>query len=303
MPGNLWNEAAAARQPALEGLVYRSTLLARDRSVVNIFGGNTSAKLMDTDHLGRAVELLWVKGSGTDMAAIPETGFAALRLAEILPLTARDAMTDEEMVEYLTRCAAFPNRPRQSIETLLHAFLPARHVDHTHPDAVISLACASDGQALCRRLWDHRAVWVDYTRPGFTLSQWVSRGVRTAPQAELVVMGKHGLITWGQSSRECYERTIRAIADAEEFIAGQRRGQKVFTPAADAPRNSGPPPAGATRDGQQAAACGAAGRRKRTRGGICRKRGRGSALAGRRRVSGSPGAHEARAAIRHLDTR
>jgi len=229
MPGNLWNEEAAARQPALDGLVYRSTLLARDRSVVNIFGGNTSAKLIDTDHLGRSVELLWVKGSGTDMAAIPETGFAALRLAEILPLTARDAMTDEEMVEYLTRCAAFPNRPRQSIETLLHAFLPARHVDHTHPDAVISLACASDGQALCRRLWGHRAVWVDYTRPGFSLSQWVSRGVRTAPQAELVVMGKHGLITWGQSSRECYERTIRAIADAEEFIAGNRRGQTVFS--------------------------------------------------------------------------
>src|SRR2546425_6312153 len=147
-------------------------------------------------------------------------------------------MPDEEMVESLPRCAPPPTRPRQSIETLLHAFLPARHVDHTHPDAVISLACASDGQALCRRLWDHRAVWVDYTRPGFTLSQWVSRGVRTAPQAELVVMGKHGLITWGQSSRECYERTIRAIADAEEFIAGQRRGERGVEGAAGA----APPP-------------------------------------------------------------
>src|SRR5213078_657604 len=140
------------------------------------------------------------------------------RLAEILPLLDRTAMTDEEMVEYLTRCAAFPNRPRQSIETLLHAFLPAKHVDHTHPDAVISLACARDGQELCRRLWGQRAVWVDYTRPGFTLSLWVSRGVRAAPKADLVVMGKHGLITWGQSSRECYERTVRAITEAEEFI-------------------------------------------------------------------------------------
>src|SRR5439155_1438994 len=123
------------------------------------------------------------KGSGGDMAAITEAGFAGLRLAEILPLLDRTAMTDEEMVEYLTRCAAFPNRPRQSIETLLHAFLPARHVDHTHPDAVISLACARDGQELCRRLWGPRAVWVDYTRPGFTLSLWVSRGVRAAPRA------------------------------------------------------------------------------------------------------------------------
>src|SRR3989442_14755052 len=239
MPANLWDDAAARRQPALDGLVYRSTLLARDRGVVNIYGGNTSAKLTGTDHAGRSVNLLWVKGSGGDMAAITEAGFAGLRLAEILPLLDRTAMTDEEMVEYLTRCAAFPNRPRQSIETLLHAFLPARHVDHTHPDAVISLACASDGQALCRRLWGHRAVWVDYTRPGFSLSQWVSRGVRTAPQAELVVMGQHGLIPLGQSSPECYERTIRAIADAEEFIAGQRRGQKRFSGAAGPAR---PPP-------------------------------------------------------------
>lgn len=228
MPANLWDDAAATRQPALDGLVYRSTLLARDRSVVNIYGGNTSAKLTGADHVGRSVDLLWVKGSGGDMAAITEAGFAGLRLAEILPLLDRTAMTDEEMVEYLTRCAAFPNRPRQSIETLLHAFLPARHVDHTHPDAVISLACARDGQELCRRLWGPRAVWVDYTRPGFTLSLWVSRGVRAAPKADLVVMGKHGLITWGQSSRECYERTVRAITEAEEFIAGHTRGRKVF---------------------------------------------------------------------------
>src|SRR5437899_12775343 len=112
MPANLWDDAAATRQPALDGLVYRSTLLARDRSVATIYGGNTSAKLTDTDHVGRSVDLLWVKGSGGDMAAITEAGFAGLRLAEILPLVDREAMTDEEMVEYLTRCAAFPNRPR-----------------------------------------------------------------------------------------------------------------------------------------------------------------------------------------------
>lgn len=228
MPANLWDETAAARQRDLDGLVYRSRLLAQDRSIVNIYGGNTSAKLSDTDHVGRSPDVLWVKGSGGDMAAITEAGFAALRLAEILPLVNREAMTDEAMVEYLTRCAVYPNRPRQSIETLLHAFLPARHVDHTHPDAIISLACAREGQDLCRRLWGRRVVWVDYTRPGFGLSLWVSRGLRAAPDAELVVMSKHGLITWGQSSRECYERTIRAITDAEEFIAGRRRGRKVF---------------------------------------------------------------------------
>src|SRR5436190_18753843 len=141
MPANLWDDAAATRQPALGGLVYRSTLLARDRSVANIYGGNTSAKLTDTDHVGRSVDLLWVKGSGGDMAAITEAGFAGLRLAEILPLVNREVMTDEEMVEYLTRCAAFPNRPRQSIETMLHAFLPAQTVDHHPPHGVIRQRC------------------------------------------------------------------------------------------------------------------------------------------------------------------
>src|SRR5438093_1271528 len=99
MPQNLWNDDEARANSALDGLVYRSNLLGRDRRVVNIYGGNTSAKISEVDHLGRSVEVLWVKGSGSDVADIAERGFAGLRMAEVLPLLRRDAMTDEQMVE------------------------------------------------------------------------------------------------------------------------------------------------------------------------------------------------------------
>lgn len=231
MPQNLWNENEARQNPALDGLVYRSNLLGRDRAVVNIYGGNTSAKLKERDHLGREVEVLWVKGSGSDVATITEKGFAGLRLAEILPLMGRERMSDEEMVAYLAHCTHALDRPRQSIETLLHAFTPARHVDHTHPDAIISLACTPNGPELCREIWGDRMVWVDYIRPGFTLSKWIGEGIRANPHAGLVIMGKHGLVNWGESSRECYDNTIRTIQEAEDFIASRRNGRRVYVSA------------------------------------------------------------------------
>lgn len=231
MPQNLWNETEASQQPALDGLVYRSNLLGRDRSVVNIYGGNTSAKLPAKNHLGQEVEVLWVKGSGSDVATISERGFAGLRLAEILPLMARDAMSDEEMVAYLAHTTHALDRPRQSIETLLHAFTPGKHVDHTHPDAVISLACTPNGRELCQELWGDKMVWVDYIRPGFTLSKWIGEGIRANPNAELVVMGKHGLVNWGETSRDCYNNSIRTIQEAEDFIQSRRNGRTVYASA------------------------------------------------------------------------
>ncbi len=231
MPQNLWNDAAYQQNPALEGLVYRSNLLGADRSVVNIYGGNTSAKLTETNHLGAEVEVLWVKGSGSDVATITEKGFAGLRQAEIMPLMAREQMSDEEMVAYLSQCTHALDRPRQSIETLLHAFTPARHVDHTHPDAVISLACTPNGKELCYELWGERMVWVDYIRPGFTLSKWIGEGIRANPKATLVVMGKHGLVTWADDCKVCYNNTIATIQEAEDFIVGRRNGRKIYAGA------------------------------------------------------------------------
>jgi rhamnulose-1-phosphate aldolase/alcohol dehydrogenase len=235
MPANLWNEDDTQQVIALDGLVYSSRLLGRDRGVVNIYGGNTSAKLTETDHLGRPVEVLWVKGSGSDIADITERGFAGLRMAEVLPLMQRDAMTDEEMIAYLGRCTFAPDRPRQSIETLLHAFVPARHVYHTHPDAVISLACAADGRAQCQELWGPRMVWVPYIRPGFTLSKWIGEGVRANIKADLVIMGKHGLTVWGDSAKVAYDQTIRVVQEAEDYIAAHRNGRTIFAGAAVPP--------------------------------------------------------------------
>jgi rhamnulose-1-phosphate aldolase/alcohol dehydrogenase len=228
MPKNLWDKKEAKALPDLEGLVYRSNLLGRDRSVVNIYGGNTSAKITLTDHVGRKVEVLAVKPSGSDIVNITGKQFALLKMDEINPLFEREAMTDEEMVEYLNLTAFEPGRPRQSIETLLHAFVPHKHVDHTHPDAVISIACAPDGEAAARDLWGKRMAWVPYIRPGFTLSKWIGGKVRDNPKIECVVMGKHGLTTWGPDAKTSYDTTIRLVQEAEDYIKAKSKGKKVF---------------------------------------------------------------------------
>ncbi|MHB8627860.1 MAG: bifunctional aldolase/short-chain dehydrogenase [Aggregatilineales bacterium] len=230
MPQNLWNDAEYRALPDLDGLVYRSNILGRDRAVVNIYGGNTSAKLVQTDFLGRPTRVLYVKASGSDVLTIKASQFAALRLDDIDPLFQRAAMSDEEMIDYLSFTAFEPGRPRQSIETLLHAFVPAKHVDHTHPDTVISLACTPAGEATARKLYGKRMAWVEYIRPGFTLSQWIGQRVLDNPKIECVVMGKHGLVTWGDDSKACYDQTIRIIQEAEDYIADQRKGKAVFGP-------------------------------------------------------------------------
>lgn len=228
MPQHLWNPKEAEKLPDLDGLVYRSNILGRDRAVVNIYGGNTSAKIVMTDHMGRQVEVLAVKASGSDVLTIVEKQFALLRMEEIEPLFARDAMTDEEMVDYLSYTVFEPGRPRQSIETLLHAFVPYKHVDHTHPDAIISLACAPDAEAAARDVFGKRMAYVPYIRPGFTLSKWIGEKVRSSPDIECVVMGKHGLVTWSDDCKTCYDNTIRIIQEAEDYLADKRKKRRVF---------------------------------------------------------------------------
>jgi rhamnulose-1-phosphate aldolase/alcohol dehydrogenase len=243
MPQNLWNDAEFAALPDLEGLVYRSNLLGRDRAVVNIYGGNTSSKVVQNDFLGRPTRVLYVKASGSDVLTMKAKHFAALRLDDIDPLFKRDAMTDEEMIDYLSFTAFEPGRPRQSIETLLHAFVPHKHVDHTHPDAIISLACTPYGEETARKVFGDRMAWVDYIRPGFTLSKWIGQRVCDNPQIECVVMGKHGLVTWGEDPKGTYNTTIRIIQEAEDYLVAQQTGKKVFgavsvTALADTERHS-----------------------------------------------------------------
>ena len=234
MPKNLWDSKLAPKSDNLASLTYRSRLLGADRTLVNIYGGNTSTKSLEKDHLGRDEMVLWVKGSGSDIADITERGFAGLKLEEVLPLFDRSSMSDEEMVAFLDRTAFEVGRPRQSIETLLHAFVPAKHVDHTHPDTIISIACSQHGKKVMREIYGDRAAWVDYIRPGFTLSQQIGAAVRKNPKLECVVMGKHGLVTWGETSRASYETTLRIIGEAETYLKKnalkQPFGEQVVKP-------------------------------------------------------------------------
>jgi rhamnulose-1-phosphate aldolase/alcohol dehydrogenase len=219
MVQSLWNKEKANQvQPGLGELVYRSNRLGEDRRVCNWGGGNTSTKTIERDFRGRDVEVMWVKGSGSDLATMKAANFSGLRMEDIRPLIERESMSDEEMVAYLAHCMIDSKHPRASIETLLHAFLPFKHVDHTHPDAIISLCCADNGRALAEEIYGKRFVWVPYVRPGFTLSKMIAEGMRNNPAAELVLMEKHGLVTWGDTSDACYQQTINVINEAQTYI-------------------------------------------------------------------------------------
>ncbi|HXY84533.1 MAG TPA: bifunctional rhamnulose-1-phosphate aldolase/short-chain dehydrogenase [Gaiellaceae bacterium] len=212
-PEDRW-DGAAERGGVLEALVYRSNLLGGDRALANHGGGNTSSKGTMTDHTGREQRVLWVKGSGTDLATITETGFAALRLDEVLPLRERESMDDAAMVEHLLRCGLAPSQPRPSIETLLHAFIPAAHVDHTHPDAIIALTSSPDGRSLAEEAFGTEAVWLDYERPGFDMSKRIVELLEANPSARAVLLEKHGLVTWGETPEQSYRGTIEFVTRA-----------------------------------------------------------------------------------------
>ncbi|MBD0349230.1 MAG: bifunctional rhamnulose-1-phosphate aldolase/short-chain dehydrogenase [Thermoleophilia bacterium] len=224
-PADLWDETVATGLEGVDELVYRSNLLGADRALANQGGGNTSTKGITRDHAGRETRTLWVKGSGTDLATITPVGFAALRLDDVVPLRGRDAMDDAEMVDYLRRCALSPDQPRPSIETLLHAFIPATHVDHTHPDAVIALTSSPDGRRLAHAAFGEEAVWLDYQRPGFDMSKRIAELLGANPAARVVLLALHGLVTWGETSREAYASTLDAVSRAAEALARAGSGR------------------------------------------------------------------------------
>ncbi len=230
---DLW-PSEPAPEDVLSQLVLASHLLGADRAVSNFGGGNTSAKGTAVDHVGREVPVLWVKGSGSDLATMGHEHFTGLRLDEVLPLIDRAEMSDEDMVAHLSRCQLDPRMPRCSIETLLHAFVPAPHVHHTHPDGINVLAGTADGERLVQEAFGDEAVWIPYIRPGFTLSKQVGEAARSNPDLRLVVLAKHGLVVWGDTAEEAYRRTIEVINQAVAFV-NERTG--------DAPRFGGRHPA------------------------------------------------------------
>ena len=208
----------------LDQLVARSRRLGADRSVCNWGGGNTSAKSDETDFRGRRARVLWVKGSGSDLATVTNKSFTGLYLDDIAPLLERERMSDTEMVEYLSHCFFDPVRPRPSIETLLHGFLPFTHIDHTHADATNYFACAQDGERLARECFGDALIWIPYRRPGFGLARDVVLAVRAKPDAKLVLLAKHGLITWGETDDESSNVTMATIGQAREYVEARIGG-------------------------------------------------------------------------------
>ena len=214
--------------------VYTSRLLGRDPGLVLHGGGNTSVKSRMTDIVGDEVAVLCVKGSGWDLGDIEPAGLPALRLEALQRARALAALTDEDMVSFMRGCLLHASSPNPSVETLLHAFLPHKFVDHTHSTAVLALADQPDGAELCRRVYGNRAALVPYVMPGFDLAKLSAEIQETHPDAEGLILLKHGIFSFGDSARESYERMIDLVTLAERHIEGNRRA--TFA-AAEIPRD------------------------------------------------------------------
>lgn len=230
-PEPRWGSAASEGRSEVELLIHRSRLLGSDLSVTNFGGGNTSAKTVARDPLtGNDVAVLWVKGSGGDLATIDAEGFAVLSL-EKLQVADRAYLgpeREDEMVSYLPHCSFGSSLRAASIDTALHALLPFSHIDHVHPDAVTALAAAVGGEHLVREAYGERIGWMAWRRPGWELGRRLAEVARANPQWRGIVLQNHGLVTWGQSAQECYETTIATVRTAAEFVNMRLEGARPF---------------------------------------------------------------------------
>jgi rhamnulose-1-phosphate aldolase/alcohol dehydrogenase len=228
---NRWDDARAAGLSEPELLLYRSNLLGADKRVTNYGGGNTSAKVMQDDPLTREkVEVLWVKGSGGDLGSMKRDGFATLYLDKLdaMKKLYRSVDHEDEMVALLPH-ATFDLNPRAaSIDTPLHAYLPYKHVDHVHPDAVIAIAASKNSRALTEKIYAGEIGWLLWKRPGFELGLWLEKFARDNPRAKGCVLESHGLFTWGHDAKTCYEATLDAINRAISWFEAETRGKPVF---------------------------------------------------------------------------
>jgi rhamnose utilization protein RhaD (predicted bifunctional aldolase and dehydrogenase)/NAD(P)-dependent dehydrogenase (short-subunit alcohol dehydrogenase family) len=204
---------------------YTARLVGSEPSLVLHGGGNTSVKATATTLLGETIDVLHVKGSGWDLATIEPQGHPAVRLAPLRKLRSLDAMTDEDMVNELRTNLLDAAAPNPSVETLLHALLPARFIDHTHADAILAICDQADGERICAALFGHGLVWVPYVMPGFALAKRcaeIFESVAQSHEPTVMVLERHGLFTWGATARESYERTIDAVSRAERYVAERR---------------------------------------------------------------------------------
>jgi rhamnose utilization protein RhaD (predicted bifunctional aldolase and dehydrogenase)/NAD(P)-dependent dehydrogenase (short-subunit alcohol dehydrogenase family) len=225
---DLWDESHARTLDPAALLRYRSNLLGSDLRITNFGGGNTSSKLEETDPLdGQKKMVLWVKGSGGDLGSINVEGFATLYLDKVLALEKiyRGVALEDEMVGMYPLCTFGNNPMAASIDTALHAFLPSAHVDHLHPDWGIALAASANGKEKMdefNQQFSHKMVWIPWQRPGFELAMMLDRAVKEVPGCDGIVLGGHGLFTWGKTQRESYINTITIIDQIGQFIESHR---------------------------------------------------------------------------------
>jgi len=233
---DLWNDDEARGMDEPELLRYRSNLLGRDLRLTNFGGGNTSAKVTMKDPVtDQDVEVLWVKGSGGDLGTIDRSGFATLYLDRLLALKSRYQGVHEEdaMADKYSLCTFNNNSRAASIDTPLHGFLPYKHVDHLHPDWAIALAASANGPELLKLLEAEtglKLVWLPWKRPGFELALWLSKADAENPGIDGIILGSHGLFTWGNTSRESYLNTLKVIDGIGQFVLPriEAKGDSLF---------------------------------------------------------------------------
>ena len=231
-----WDDKVASTLDEQELLRYRSNLLGSDLRITNFGGGNTSSKIVEKDPLdGASTPVLWVKGSGGDLGSIKRSGFATLYLNKLLALadSYRGVAYEDEMVEMYPLCTFGRNSVAASIDTALHGFLPFAHVDHLHPDWGIALAASANGLeklAAFNARFGRKLVWLPWQRPGFELGMMLRNAVRDNAECDGVVLGGHGLFTWGNTQRECYLNTITVIDQLGQFVQEQvnAKGEQIF---------------------------------------------------------------------------
>jgi rhamnulose-1-phosphate aldolase/alcohol dehydrogenase len=234
----LWDDAVAGPLDPVERLRYRSNLLGSDQRITNTGGGNTSSKLTLPDPLTQqAVDVLWVKGSGGDLRTATRSNFASLYLDKLLALQGtygqaeiKGAKTgiEDAMVDLYRHTVYNLNPAVGSIDTPLHGFIPARHVDHMHPVSVIAIAASADQEALTAEVFGGEVGWVPWQRPGFDLGLVMQDKVRQNQKLKGLVMGQHGLINWADDDKACYELTLTLIEKAARFVESFDKGDKTF---------------------------------------------------------------------------
>ncbi|HLJ68964.1 MAG TPA: bifunctional aldolase/short-chain dehydrogenase [Chloroflexota bacterium] len=235
MKGNLWGADAPSEDCPIELVVYRSRLIASDPDLVVWGGGNTSVKTREADHLGRMCDVLRIKGSGTDLKSVDRSSFPGIFRDDVLPLLDREEMSDEAMVAYLEHCMVEPGGRRPSIETLLHAFLPARHVDHVHADSIVALTNTARGLEVTREALGNGVAIVPYRRPGFRLAKQVHDAARGH---DAVVLANHGLVTWGDTAEVSYRKTIELAERAQHYLEARVGGRSHHVAPQSPPREA-----------------------------------------------------------------